>query len=126
MYDFGVIDPFTSTESIFLKSPEKGMGLVRLFLAEITVIEIQAKFLSVHTVARGVITSNLSLSNMESRLDPTYFIRIHNSFIVSKNYIDRVAEYVVYMLYYKPKLNVGKTYRENLDDVLYAPTWRNK
>ena len=84
-------------------------------------IEGARVYVKLHSGARTHLMRE-TLNNLESRLDPSIFIRIHRSTIVN---VDRIRELVPYfrneylvMLHDDTQLKLSRGYRENLDVIL--------
>ena len=101
---------------LFVKGPE-----TRHFLAynQIVYISSSGKHSIVHTGTDEVHTLHL-IKELESRLPPEQFQRIHKQYIVNLNYISRIEYFIggSYILHLKDRENsslpVGRKYAENL------------
>jgi two-component system LytT family response regulator len=74
-----VRSPNEKFESVFVRSGKK---ITAVRTADILWIEANGDYCDLHT-DNALYLSNLSLSALESRLDPVKFTRVHRSFIVS-------------------------------------------
>lgn len=74
-----VRSPNTNFESVFVRS---GKRITAVRTADILWIEANGDYCDLHT-ADALYLSNLSLGELEARLDPAKFARVHRSFIVS-------------------------------------------
>jgi two-component system, LytTR family, response regulator len=63
------------------------------------------------------IIARLSLKSLEDELPPSTFLRIHKSYIVSKNFITSVKKSSV-LLDNKTELPVGENYKDRIDDLV--------
>ena len=74
-----VRSPIEKFESVFVRS---GKRITAVRTADILWIEANGDYCDLHTADASYL-SNLSLSELEARLDPVKFARVHRSFIVS-------------------------------------------
>ena len=63
------------------------------------------------------IVARLSLKSLEDELPPSMFLRIHKSYIVSKNFISSVKKSSV-LLDNKTELPVGENYKDRIDELV--------
>lgn len=63
------------------------------------------------------IVARLSLKSLEDELPPSTFIRIHKSYIVSKNFISSVKKSSV-VLENKTELPVGENYKDRIEELV--------
>ena len=70
---------------------KKGDKLIFVKLEEVTHFEADEKYVSVHT-NKDIHLTEQSLSQLELKL-PDFFMRIHRSVIVNKNYVTEVQKY---------------------------------
>lgn len=104
----------TGSDHIFVKSDYK---LVRVELSDISYIESMHEYIKIHLDTGKTVLSLMSLKSMEEQLPPDTFMRVHRSFIVSKDKIkvvDRnriVFENNVYV-------PVGDQYKEKFQNFL--------
>ena len=70
---------------------KKGDKLIFVKLEEVTHFEADEKYVSVHTNKEVHLTEQ-SLSQLEQKL-PDYFLRIHRSIIINRNYVANVQKY---------------------------------
>jgi DNA-binding LytR/AlgR family response regulator len=76
---------------IFLKT---GYELVKVWFNEITYLVAEGNYINV--VMRGSkLLTRMTFSEMESILPPPSFIRVHRSYIVNKDHIDRIERHQV-------------------------------
>lgn len=105
-------------ERLVIKS---GGRVFFLEIEEVDWIEAEGNYLSIHTAKKSYLLRE-TISNLESKLDPKKFVRIHRSAIVK---IDRIqelrpwthGEYRV-ILRNGTQLTLSRNYREKLDEVL--------
>lgn len=78
-------------------------------VADILYLEASGDYVTIHTRTRKILTHE-TLRNMENRLPPNLFLRVHKSWIVAPGAVDYLEGY---MLHINGKdIPVGKTYRE--------------
>lgn len=70
---------------------KKGDKLVFVKLEEVTHFEADEKYVSVHTDKESHLVEQ-SLSQLELKL-PDYFMRVHRSIIINRNYVYEVQKY---------------------------------
>jgi two-component system, LytTR family, response regulator len=63
------------------------------------------------------IVARLSLKSLEDELPPSIFLRIHKSYIISKNFISSVKKSSV-LLDSKTELPVGENYKDRIQDLV--------
>ena len=63
------------------------------------------------------IVARLSLKSLEDELPPSMFLRIHKSYIVSKNFISSVKKSSV-LLDNKTEIPVGENYKDRIDELV--------
>lgn len=109
-----------STDSLFIKTEGR---MVRIRLSEISYIEAMSEYLKIHFSAsesqgkppRPVMTL-YSMKRLEDRL-PSYFMRIHRSYIVNLRCIKEVSKTRV-LLAPDTYLPIGDLYKKALSDYL--------
>ncbi len=86
-----------------------GKKKVKIFLDEILYIEAQKEYIKIITTTKSLVTK-FSLSTLEPLLPDNDFIRIHRSFIVSKN---KIESYSIHDVDVGGKLiPIGRNYKE--------------
>ncbi|MBY8963210.1 LytTR family DNA-binding domain-containing protein [Flavobacterium sp. D11R37] len=70
---------------------QKGYTLINLPVSEIVYIEAQNDYAFVHTAKDAYITQK-GIGEIEKKLDPDKFIRVHRSFIVAFNHIAEIQK----------------------------------
>jgi len=102
-----IVKPF-----IFVKTKE-AKEMVKIFVEEIFYIEGARNYIIIHLESKSI-TTLMKLSEIEEKLKKhQYFIRIHKSFMVSVNHVEKYQEDFVYLTN-KKSLPVSETYKDNL------------
>jgi DNA-binding LytR/AlgR family response regulator len=69
---------------VLLKLPVYSQNQILLLdLADVTHIESDGHYTNIHTAAKNKHFCNLSLSDLEARLDKSQFLRVHRSYVVN-------------------------------------------
>src|SRR5690606_23205063 len=77
-------------KEFFVKTTEERNRFVKIKYDDVVVIESEKNYVKIHTINEKI-TSYLTLKEIKEGLDETNdFIQIHRSFIISKNYIEKV------------------------------------
>lgn len=93
---------------IFLKT---GYELVKVWFNEITYLVAEGNYINV--VMRGSkLLTRMTFSDMESVLPPASFIRIHRSYIVNKEHVDRIERHQVTI--YGEQIPVSENYSHQI------------
>jgi len=79
-----ISDKLPEESFVYVKENKK---IVKIYLSEIKYIEGLSEYIQIFTDKRKIITKT-SMSQMEGKLPPENFLRIHKSFIVSVNKIE--------------------------------------
>jgi DNA-binding LytR/AlgR family response regulator len=99
-------------QHIFLKS---GRELLKFNLNDILYIEALASFTKVFTPDKTTIISE-SISELQEKLAPYSFIRVHKSYLVPQNKIVGISTKNVILE--KNKIPMGLSYREEIEKIL--------
>lgn len=87
--------------------------MLKLQLSNIIYVEALADYVKIFTDER-MITTLSTLTNIEKILPPTYFMRVHKSFIINTNKIKAIdSANSLVILSNKAKINLGRTYKTN-------------
>lgn len=78
-------------------------------VADIFFVESAGDYVTIHTGERKI-TTHASLKEMENQLSPPAFLRVHKSWIVSKNAIQYMEGNLLMVA--GTEIPIGKTYRE--------------
>lgn len=103
--------PDTSSETFFVKSGKK---IVHLRWAEICYVEGMKEYILIVTSSSKTIVYK-RMKEFEE-IHPKNFLRIHNSFIINMDFIQKVEDNHVFML--GRALSVGKKYKNELLELL--------
>jgi len=110
--------PTSSVEQLVLKA---GGALLFVKPADIVWIEAQGDFVKVQTGSKNHLARE-TLQNLELKLDAAKFLRIHRSFLVNLDHVDRVetAHYGDYTVYMSDgmKLRLSRNYRAKLKAIV--------
>jgi two-component system, LytTR family, response regulator len=114
-----VRSPNEKFESVFVRS---GKRITAVRTADILWIEANGDYCDLHT-GNASYLSNLSLSELESRLDPVKFARVHRSFIVSIAAVTQLTSdgeggYVA-MLRNGARVKVSRTYGAKIKHLIW-------
>ena len=74
-------------ESFFIREKHE---LIRVFYRDISHVEAMDNYSRLHT-AKGRFVLSQTLKNVEKRLEPHGFLRVHRSFVVNLSHIDLIA-----------------------------------
>ncbi|HEV3325898.1 MAG TPA: LytTR family DNA-binding domain-containing protein [Puia sp.] len=100
------------TDYIFIK---EGTRFVKVMIGEILFIEGLKNYVALHTIHQKIISLQ-RLKSLEDQLPADKFIRVHNSYIVSKSAISSVKENEVYLG--GTKIPIGETYFKTFMDFI--------
>ena len=114
----GIIERLMEKNNYLKKIPIKdGRQTIFLKTEKIILIEAAGDYINLHTETSSRLLYD-SLTNIEQKLDPEEFLRIHRSYIINLDYIKEVRKNLKYgysvILKNDRKLQVGKKYRNNL------------
>ena len=94
---------------IFVKTESKGK-MTRINFNEIIYVEGLKNYVSIHTADEGIITL-LNLKDLEDRLPPRRFMRVHKSYLVSLDKIRAIDGNQILFKGMKAYVPLGETYR---------------
>lgn len=86
-------------------------AIIKLDTNEILWMEARGDYVAFHTAKKKHLV-NISIRELESRLDNTQFVRIHRSFIVAMSKVDYLEDNCVYIN--GTALPISETYRQSL------------
>ncbi|MFD1064189.1 LytR/AlgR family response regulator transcription factor [Winogradskyella litorisediminis] len=95
-------------KEIFIKS---GYELVRLKIDDIIYIKSDADYVEIYTENKKLLSSD-SLTEWIKRLDTNQFARVHKSYIINTNKIEKIIGNRVYLQYDK-KIPIGRAYKSD-------------
>ena len=100
-------------DSIFVRSDRK---MVKVNFKDIVFIESLSDYIKIHIEGQTVLVTRDTLSNIETRLPVSDFIRIHRSFIVS---IDKIKTFTSDTIGIgKHEIPISRSYRDSVIDKL--------
>jgi len=99
-------------EYIFFKD---GTRFVKVMISEILFIEGLKNYVTIHTIHQKVVSLQ-RLKTLADQLSAEKFIRVHNSYIVSKSAISSVKDCEVYVG--STKIPIGETYFKSFMDFI--------
>lgn len=100
------------TSSIFLKDNKKHH---KVKLNDILFAEAYGNYVKIHLEDKIIITHQ-TLSSIEELLSKNDFIKVHKSFIISKNKIVMIEGNLIHIQQHK--IPVGKMFRQNINELL--------
>jgi two-component system, LytTR family, response regulator len=99
-------------EYIFFKD---GTPFVKVMISEILFIEGLKNYVTIHTIHQKFVSLQ-RLRTLQDELSPEKFIRVHNSYIVSKSAISSVKDSEIYVG--STKIPIGQTYFKSFMDFI--------
>lgn len=100
-----------SHDTIILKSSHKNVVIA---LDSVLYIEAMDNYVKIYRKSLPPIVTQITMKEMESLLPGDKFLRVHRSFIVSKEAIDRYSNRKIYLHETDKSIPVGRTYQETL------------
>lgn len=107
-------DRTSRKESITLKVEYKNTVID---LADITYIEAMDNYMKVYRREKPMVLSQITMKEIEAMLPPDRFVRIHRSFIVSLDSIDRFSNRKIYLTGNGKTIPVGRKYMESFNNI---------
>ncbi len=89
-----------------------GYSLVKVRLQDIAYIEGLRDYVRMHLVNDNTVTTRISMRNLEEKLNPELFMRVHKSFIISLDKIESVQKYR--LIIQGKEIPVGESYKQTL------------
>jgi DNA-binding LytR/AlgR family response regulator len=80
-------DTYVLTDSLFVKHKD---SMVKVVINDVLYIEAERSYCRIYTKEREFLLT-MPLKEMEQKLPPPYFLRVHRSFIVNLAHIDEVS-----------------------------------
>jgi len=110
-----------SAKDFYVKTTEERNRFIKIRFDDVIAIEGEKNYVKIHTIHESII-SYLTLKEMNERLDEMHdFIQVHRSFIISKNYIEKVDGMLV-KLTNDMLIPVGAFYKESFNEYLAKNT----
>ncbi len=100
------------SKSFFVKD---GGSLVKIDIENILFFQADDNYSRIFTTQKNYIISS-TLKKVSERLDEEQFIRIHRSYIINKNYIDKIKNSFVYIENHQ--LPIGRSYHDKLFNII--------
>jgi len=101
-------DAIVLEDRIFVKQHDK---MVKLFIRDILYIEAERNYCRIFSKNKEHLVV-MTLKNIDRKLPPTHFLRIHRSYIINLYHVDEVA--ADHVVIGQKALSLSKTYREEL------------
>jgi two-component system, LytTR family, response regulator len=102
-------------EFVLVKSDQKNRHQ-KIYLSEISYIEVDKNLLTFHCVSEKIVTST-TMKEIEYLLPARFFLRIHKSFIIAVNHVSAFDNHDV-ILKSKVSLPIGATYQKKVLELL--------
>lgn len=85
--------PGSQQEFFYLK--DKG-ALIKILLSNVMFFEALGDYVKIHTKEKNY-AMRITMKNIEAKLNANHFVRVHRSFIVALNHIDKVVENSIFV-----------------------------
>ena len=96
----------------------------KIFFSDISFIEGLQNYVVIHT-DKSKYTTLLTLKNLEEKLDPQRFLRVHKSFIVAVDKVDGLEGHEIFIK--SDKIPIGRNNRDLvIEKVLAKKVWERK
>jgi DNA-binding LytR/AlgR family response regulator len=102
----------SQSEYFFIK--DKG-GLTKVFLTDVLYFEALGDYVKIHTKLKSYALHS-TLKNIEAKLNPSEFIRIHRSSIVALKHIDRIEDGAAMIDTHS--VSIADSYKTKLNEML--------
>jgi DNA-binding LytR/AlgR family response regulator len=99
-------DSYLLSDRIFVRQNNK---MVKVFLRDIQYVEAERSYCRIYSGDSEYLLS-IPLKDLQEKLQPDHFMRVHRSFVVNLRQIDEVAE--SHVVINKKVVPLGKSYRE--------------
>ena len=96
------------SDHIFIKAD---YSVIKVFLAEIELIEAYTDYLKIYRDGKKMLTARMTMNSIISLL-PSTFLRVHRSYIVPLEKVQKVEGKLLYLT--EKKVPVGKTYHKTV------------
>lgn len=105
----------------FVRNKNDSNNLIKVCYANIVAVESLQNYVRIYTVAETIV-AYISLSEIKAILQRfNQFIQAHRSFIIAKNYIEKVEGNTLKMIN-NLTVNIGNSYREEIQDYIKENT----
>jgi DNA-binding LytR/AlgR family response regulator len=108
--------PAAGDDYIFVKTESKGK-LLKINLADIDFIESMKNYMVVHCGPQKTFVYT-SMKELEERLPPEQFIRVHKSFIISVSRITGIEGNVLHLRNINTGIPIGENYKAALMEII--------
>lgn len=101
---------------------EKGFKFVSIPISEITYMKADKDYTWIHTITGESYLSTIGIGQIENRIDPNYFLRIHRSYIINIEYIQELYRDInkfTVVLSNSIKINVGRNYLAAIKKLMF-------
>lgn len=109
--------PQQKQETIMLKSEYKN---VVINLRDIDYVEAMDNYVKVFRKGLSTVISQITMKEMEEILPSEQFLRVHRSYIVSLEMIERFSNRMIYLTGRKQPIPVGRKYNETFNNIYNA------
>lgn len=106
----------TPDDFFFIKADDNGMKELRIRYVDITFVVAMQNYVALNMEGGGVLTSLITMREMEVYLPSSMFSRIHKSYIVNEGKIASIEGYLVNLINNPCQLQIGNTYRKSFFD----------
>lgn len=105
------VSPAEQSEDHFYIQTEGKGKVIKLFYKDLLYIESQKNYLSLITLDKKLLTY-LTLSEIEEKLSPHTFLRIHKSYIINVEKISHVEGNEIFLTDVRQSFPIGTSYRD--------------
>ncbi|SEL52721.1 LytR/AlgR family response regulator transcription factor [Parapedobacter koreensis] len=101
---------------------EKGKRLTSITVNQITHLKADKDYTWIHTINGESYLSGNGIGQLERKLNPEYFIRIHRSYIINIDYIQALYRDISKLFVALPnaiEINVGRNYMPAIKELMY-------
>jgi len=96
---------------VLVKDGERGK-LQKIDIDDIVLIKAMSNYVSIHTIFRTII-AYLSLKELEDRLPPSLFVRVHRSYVICMKYIEEVSSYQIRLKNQPDPVPIGANFKDS-------------
>ena len=97
------------TNSFFIK---KGSSIVRINISDVVWVEALGDYVTLNTIDHKKFVVHTTMKDIENKLPPKDYIRVHRSFIVRIDKIDSIEDSTI--SYHEKLIPIGKSYKEEV------------
>jgi len=104
-------------EYFFIKDADDQNNFVKIYYRDVIIVEGSGNYLKIYTATGATLKVKLSIIQISYTLTKMdNFLRIHRSYIISKEHIENVSRAGVKMQHHKQRIPFGKSYGNALTD----------